>query len=554
MPGFFAGAPGDVLTSDASNVVVMTDKGHTVVTIAPHYRGPKKPFVFIVGVPAAITTRDIAFVPRDVVDRLVEADAPRLVELWERDPCAHHAPTLDASGFGEGAGRWEGITLADVGALPTHLAPSDASISVVADVAALRALVGKEKLSLPAGADAILASYTDMRFVVARVDPAKLVFDGDRAALTPLRIHFAKPLGSLPFRLGALAIAPSTHADVVLHVLARDDRYDVGDGQNTFLPEGADVAESAKTSPSLFYAALLDRAQLGRAAVTEYVDEAPHCRGCPSRPLDRADLATFGGDAIPGGNIALSSFRGSVSIFSTRRDGKFEGIEESVVDTIHASTVDECVNEGNITVKLDALATGTLANVVVVESNVTDRRAEECVTQRIARMTLAQKPSAAETVSLALGFRREWALDTPTWQLSRIRLLSDDKANAKDVSLRSAGKATRVVPKYVVRHPWTGRVTCDVPQRDRWGTSDGTLATRYASHPIALTDPVATTTPPLLEMFFAQPAETAADAGVVATGKSPLRSCGNCNIGHDGSTPWLALVPAIALVVRRRRR
>ncbi len=553
MPGFFAGAPGDVLTSDASNVIVMTDKGHTVVTIAPNYRGPKKPFVFIVGVPAAITTRDVAFVPRDVVDRLVEADAPRLVELWERDPCAHGAPTLDAFGFGEGAGRWEGMSLADVGPLPTHLTPSDASISVVADVAALRALVAKEKLALPAGADAILASYTDLRFVVARVDPSKLVFDADGAALTPLRVHFAKPLGSLPFRLGALAIAPRTHADVLLHVLARDDRYDVGGGENTFLPEGADVAESARTSPSLFYSALLDRARLGRAAVTEYVDEAPHCRGCPSRPLDRADLATFGGDAIPGGNIALSSFRGSVSVFSSSPKGNLEGIEKSVADTITASTVDECVNEGSITVKLDALATGALANVVVVGSNLTDRRAEECVVQRIARMTLAQKPSVAETVSLTLGFRREWALDTPTWQLSRIRLLIDDKASAKDVTLRPAEKATRVVPKYVVRHPWTGAMACDVPQRDRWGTSDGTLATRYASHPIALANPIATTTPPLLEMFFAQPAETAPDAGVAVTGRSPLRSCGNCNVGHDGSAPWLAIVPAIALLVRRRR-
>ena len=80
-----------------------------------------------------------------------------------------------------------------------------------------------------------------------------------------------------------------------------------------------------------------------------------------------------------------------------------------------------------------------------------------------------------------------------------------------------------------------------------------TLATRYASHPIALANPIATTTPPLLEMFLAQPAETAPDAGVAVTGKSPLRSCGNCNVGHDGSAPWLALVPAIALLVRRRR-
>lgn len=554
MPGFFAGAPGDVLTSDGSNVVVMTDKGHTVLTVAPQYRGPKKPFVFVVGVPAAITTKDVAFVPRDLVDRLVEADAPRLVELWERDPCARGAPTLDASGIGEGAGRWEGISLADVGPLPTHLTPSDASISVVADVAALRALLAKEKLALPTGADAILASYTDMRFVVARVDPSKLVFDGDRAVLTPLRVHFAKALDVLPFRLGALAIAPDAHADVLLHVLAREDRYDVGGGESTFLPEGTDVAESAKTSPSLFYSALLDRAQIGRAAVTEYVDEAPHCRGCPSRPLDRADLATFGGDAIPGGNVALSSFRGSISTFPAGHDGGLTGSERSVADAIIASTVDECVNEGNITVKLDVLATGALANVVVVDSNVTDRRAEECVAQRIARMTLAKKPSAASTVSLALGFRREWALNTPTWQLSRIRLLSDGKANAKDITLRSAGKATRVVPNYVVRHPWTGPMACDVPQRDRWGTSDGTLATRYASHPIALANPIATTTPPLLEMFFAQPEEAAMpDAGAAPTGKSPLRSCGNCNVGHDASTPWLALVPAFVLVLRRRR-
>ena len=100
-------------------------------------------------------------------------------------------------------------------------------------------------------------------------------------------------------------------------------------------------------------------------------------------------------------------------------------------------------------------------------------------------------------------------------------------------------------------------MTCDVPQRDRWGTSDGTLATRYASHPIALANPIATTTPPLLEMFFVQPAVPAEsavpDASAAPMGKSPLRSCGNCNVGHDAPAPWLALVPALVLVLRRRR-
>ncbi len=553
MPAFFAGAPGDLLTSDAAHVVVMTDKDHTVLTIAPHYRGPKKPFAFIVGVAGAITTKDIAFVPRDVVDRLAEADAPRLVELWEQDPCsARGEPTLDSSGVGEGGGSWEGIGLGDMSMHPTHLVPTGASVSIVADVAALRVLLAREKLALAPGADAVLQSYADMRFVVARIDPSKLVFVGDGASLPPLRVHVAKALGALPFRLGALAISPNGFADVVLHILARENRYDVAGAENTFLAEGTDVGDVAKQSPGLFYSALLDRAQIGRAAVTEYVDEAPHCRDCPSRPLDRADLATFGGNIIPGGGLALGSFRGSPSIFPGERGRKLSATEQAIADAIRASNLDECVNEGNVTVKLDALASGALANVAVVESNVSDRRAEDCVVERLGRLTMEQKPTPGP-VSLSLGFRRDWARNTPTWQLSRVRLRGD--ATSGDVTLRSAGKATRVVPKYVVRHPWTGSTSCDVPLRGRWGTSDGTLATRYASHPIALADPVAGATPPFFEMFLPAPAPVPStpDAAVPASeGQSPMRRCGSCGVTHDSTPSWWTLVPVIAWFWRRR--
>ena len=87
--GFFVGST-DNLYSDATQVVLMRQGTHTVLSMRPEYEGPVKDFAMVVPVPQVLEKTDVRTLsptPFDTVDRL---SAPRLVEYHERDPCYHH--------------------------------------------------------------------------------------------------------------------------------------------------------------------------------------------------------------------------------------------------------------------------------------------------------------------------------------------------------------------------------------------------------------------------------------------------------------------------------
>lgn len=536
MPAFFAGAPGDTLRCDTAHVIVMTDRAHTVLTVAPEYRGPRKRFAWIIGVPAPVTKEDVETVPRELVDRIAEIDAPRLVELWEQDPCGKGGPSLNASGGGEGGGRWEGMGLGLTGpaALPTRARPWGGARAVLADATALRAWIASEKLELPAGADGVLAQNPSLSFVAVPIDPATLTFDGDRAVLPPLRVAYAAE-PALPLRLGSLNGATQ---DVALHLLAREHRFEVGNMDGTLLPPDLDVDGKASAAPGTFYEALLGKARLGSAAVTEYAWEAPRCIDCPTRPLDGIELGTLGVDALPSAPNALSSFQTAISIWDEHAN-ILEGLAADASDAIRKSDVHECVQWGAMTVKLVIAANGAVANVTVTRSNIADARQEACVVARLGK--LAVRPTAAGEISLQLGFTRDWALDTPSWQLTRIRL-----RGAGDVTLREGGPTKPFRARYVVRHPWTGPMACGDPNRGMWGPREGNLENRHESAVHALFLGPRAATVPAFDTFLPSTAPT--------TSGGKTRGCGSCAVGAPADGPSWLMVLAVVGAWRRRLR
>jgi hypothetical protein len=519
----------------------MTDRGHTVLTLAPEYRGPRKRFAWVVGVPAPVKKEDVKTVPQELVDRLSELDAPRLVELWEQDPCGKGGPTLDSYGMGEGGGAWEGMSLADVGPAPTRARPLGRAVAVLADAAALRAWLAGEKLALPAGADGVLAQSPNLSFVAVPIDPATLTFEGDRAALPPLRVTYAAE-PALPLRLGSLNGATQ---DVVLHLLAREHRYEIGTMDGTLLPQDLDVGGRAAASPESFYEALLAKSRLGSAAVTEYAWEAPRCVDCPTRPLDGIELGTLGVDTLPGGPNPLSSFQTTMSIFDSDPN-VFGGSPADVSDAIDKSDVHECVQGGSMAVKISIAASGAFTNVALVRSNVSDARQEACVVARLGQLSVPTKQ--AREVALDLGFRRDWALNTPSWQLTRIRL-----RGAGDVTLREGGPSKPFRARYVVRHPWTGPVACAEPQRGSWGPRDGKLENRHDSAVRALRVGARPADVPKLDAFLPAAAASAVPTASAAPprGNVSSRGCGSCDVGAPDAPSWL-LALAVAAVLRRR--
>jgi hypothetical protein len=83
-------------------------------------------------------------------------------------------------------------------------------------------------------------------------------FERGRATLSPLRFHYDTDTFALPIRLGLLS--SSGTQDLVVHVLARGQRYEAANYDNAVIPTNLDVLPSAKGAFGTFYAALFDRA------------------------------------------------------------------------------------------------------------------------------------------------------------------------------------------------------------------------------------------------------------------------------------------------------
>jgi MYXO-CTERM domain-containing protein len=131
-----------------------------------------------------------------------------------------------------------------------------------------------------------------------------------------------------------------------------------------------------------------------------------------------------------------------------------------------------------------------------------------------------------------------------------------DAQGKLDATVRTDYGINNFQARYVIRHPWTGAIACDNPQRGRWGgpppteqIATGTqAATDLAFAPrggVALTEMVADDVP---------------EIGVLASKGNNLtppvrsaRGCG-CTAGAGGSSAVLVVLVVAGLARRRRRR
>jgi hypothetical protein len=241
------------------------------------YQGPPEDFAMVVPVPVVLKKEQVKTLPRDVFRRVDTLSAPRLVEYWEVDPCYverdYERYEADAM-FGAAEGG--PVKRKGSGALVTvearfEVGEYDIVILSAKDALALEAWLKENKYKIPAGAE----------------------------PLSPLRFHYDAEKFELPVRLGL--INAKDKQDLIVHVLARNQRYELANLPNVTIPTNIDLAPSAKSEFPFFYVSLFDRtlAKNPKAVVTEYAWQATSCDPCPSSPLSPADFATLGADVLP---------------------------------------------------------------------------------------------------------------------------------------------------------------------------------------------------------------------------------------------------------------
>jgi hypothetical protein len=307
--GFYVSDSGNKLFNNATQVALMREGTRTVLSMQNNYEGPPERFALVIPVPVVLQKENVKTLPRDLFTKLEQLDAPRLVEYWEQDPCAQGGGIGTGQGFGSGHGR--------LGGAHSRSAGSDLGVTVEAqftvgeyeivilsaeDSGGLDTWLRREKYNIPAGAEPYLRPYVakGSKFFVAKVDPAKVTFDEHhQAQLSPLRFHYDSEQFTLPVRLGLLN-AKDTQ-DLIVHVLAKGQRYEAANYENVAIPTNLDVGEDAKKDFAGVYNALFDDTvrEHPKSVVTEYSWDAATCDPCPGPALSGQDLATLGADALP---------------------------------------------------------------------------------------------------------------------------------------------------------------------------------------------------------------------------------------------------------------
>jgi hypothetical protein len=304
--GFYVGGADTSLYANATMVVLMRDGNRTVLSMQNDYQGPPEGFAMVVPVPVVLHEQDVKTLPREIFQRIDHLAAPRLVEYWEHDPCApeeRYEMDRVAMAMPSSVAEAEGSGSDDLQVrIEAQFAVAEYDIVILSagDSTGLETWLRRERYNIPDGAAALLRPYVESgtKFFVARIDPSRVTFENGRAVLSPLRFHYDTPDFWLPVRLGLLS--SQGQQDLIVHVLARGQRYEVANYANVTIPTNLRVVDAVRGEFGGFYEWVFREtvAHNPRTVVTEYAWDSMSCDPCPGPVLSPEDVMTLGADVI----------------------------------------------------------------------------------------------------------------------------------------------------------------------------------------------------------------------------------------------------------------
>jgi hypothetical protein len=515
--GFYVSGASDDLVNNASNVVLMREGRRTVLSMQNNYEGPAEDFALVVPVPQVLEEENVRTLDEEVFERVNAMAAPRLVEYWERDPCAPPRPPYEvrtrtaavAQGDRdneEGSGGEVRIEAQfEVGEYEIVILSSDDSV-------ALGSWLEANEYQIPENAEQLLRPYieSEMYFFAAKVDVEKVEFDeSGQARLSPLRFHYDSDDFQLPIRLGFINAEESQ--DLVVHILARNQRYDVANYPNATIPTNLFVVDSVKDSFAGFYRQLFDETvnRHEGAVITEYAWNAATCDPCPGATLTTADFATLGADVLDGEDGSGSRRRQiqSVSFLDTsvRGDGELSSGELAVaLGFVDEGAVKQCLAAAESrkdsehfgsAVRIGfELTTGGDTRHLRAEPEIDDETGE-CLAAVFSDLDMPVPEGGSSVVMtdwrVTRADRRPPSIRPgmmSNFVLTRLHAKLDPDQFSEDLIFRKAapisggrGGATNLDKgavisqtnqfqgRYIIRHPWEGEVDCDEPTYGQWG-------------------------------------------------------------------------------------
>lgn len=297
--GFYVAGGDAKLFNDATQVALVRHGNETILAMQNSYAGPLQEFALVVPVPQVLQKENVKTLPKEVFDRLDSMSAPRLVKYWEEDPC--ELPRLTKSVVYESVPQSavEGGVEAQVRVeAKFEVGEYDVVVLSADESTALDTYLRQNQYNIPEGAEPYLRPYVQggSYFFVARVDPDRVTYQDGRAVLSPLRFRYTSDEFQLPIRLGM--INSQGQQDLMVYVLAPNQRFEVANYPRAFIPTNLEVDESVEASFGEFYQALFAATveKNPGAIVTEYSWQFAGCDPCPGPTLGPKEGAYLGLD------------------------------------------------------------------------------------------------------------------------------------------------------------------------------------------------------------------------------------------------------------------
>ena len=297
--GFFVAKADTKLFNQASKVILVRDENRTVITMANDYQGELKDFALVVPVPVVLKKEQVHIGDPKILERLDAFSAPRLVEYFDRDPCAPVYPQAlpstalrkDAAGAAGGASAL-GVKIEAQFTVGEY----DIVILSAQESSGLETWLNQNGYKIPQGAAELLQPYvrSNTKFFVAKVN----LTEYDKRGLTylrPLQMAFESPKFMLPIRLG-MANAKKEQ-DLIVFALSRVGRTEVTNYRTVNIPSNFNIPIYVKNEFSDFYRAMFQRAyeKEGKNAVfVEYAWDMAWCDPCADQPLNPDELRKAG--------------------------------------------------------------------------------------------------------------------------------------------------------------------------------------------------------------------------------------------------------------------
>ena len=316
--GFYVAKADASLFNNKSEVILVRDGLHNVITMSSDYQGNLSDFAMVVPVPVTLKESDVKIVERNIFQVLNDYSAPRLVDYYDANPCQRYDYLESLSMRGMTEDNDLDRTTVMLCSSTNESVRIEAQFSVeeydiiilsATESTGLQKWLNANGYKVPATANEVLEPYikSNMKFFLVKVNLAKASRRND-TYLRPIQIRFDHEKFMLPLRLGMANSQGSQ--DMVVYAFTRTGRVECTNYRTVKMPTDRNIPLYIQPKFGDFYKTLFERNYLreGRNAVfleyawnlSPYVTN--HCDPCVGPPPVNEHFVQAGLDWLTAAN------------------------------------------------------------------------------------------------------------------------------------------------------------------------------------------------------------------------------------------------------------